>query len=178
MKANVIKGIVTGVVAVMMIGSLTACGMTREVSSNLVVEASWDDSSDEEQAEYSEEEMMNLEEEINAVQESLIFMGGLKTTDDDFNEIDVAMFRNEDGEIVYIYEQDDTLDYGIYTTEYATTADGEEYAEIDGSIGKYGYYFNEDLVSGIIIDTDGNVHEAIELDEEGARDYVRKTLGA
>ncbi|WP_044914393.1 hypothetical protein [Butyrivibrio sp. WCE2006] len=119
----------------------------------------------------------NIDDEIQAVQDTLVFMGGLKTADDAEKSIDIAMFRNDQGDIIYIYEEDGSLDYGIYTTEDATTEDGREYAKITGSDKTYGYYFNEDLTTGIIVDTTGKVFEAVELDETAAREYVAKTIG-
>ena len=174
MKSNVIKSIVTGACAVMLVASLTACGNSSEVAAQEVAEQVEDAA---EQVEEVAEEMPNLEEEIQNVQDTLTFMGGLKTADDADKAIDIAMFRNENGDIIYIYDEDGSLDYGMYTTEDTTTDDGRQYAKIEGSLGTYGYYFNEDLVTGIIVDTTGKVYDAVELDEAGAREYVSKTLG-
>ena len=174
MKSNVIRSIVTGACAVMLVASLTACGNSNEVAAQEVAEQVEDAA---EQVEEVAEEMPDPEEEIQNVQDTLTFMGGLKTADDADKAIDIAMFRNENGDIIYIYEEDGSLDYGMYTTEDTTTDDGKQYAKIEGRLGTYGYYFNEDLVTGIIVDTEGNVYDAVELDEAGAREYVSKTLG-
>ncbi len=181
MKSNVIKSNVTGACAVMLVASLTACGNSSEVAAQEVAEQVEDAAEQveevSEQAEEVAEEMPNLEEEIQNVQDTLTFMGGLKTADDADKAIDIAIFRNENGDIIYIYEEDGSLDYGMYTTEDTTTDDGRQYAKIECGLGTYGYYFNEDLVTGIIVDTTGKVYDAVELDEAGAREYVRKTLG-
>ena len=177
MKSNVIRGIVNGVCAVMLIASVTACGKSNEADAVQAVETVQEESSVSEAADDSEEDMMSLDDQVSAVQDTLTYMGGLKTADDADKAIDIAMFRNEDGDIIYIYEEDGSLDYGMYTTESATTDDEKEYAKIEGSIGTYGYYFNEDLVSGIIVDTTGTAYDVVELDEDGARAYVSKTLG-
>ncbi len=173
MKSNIIRSIVAGACAVMLMASVTACGGAEQIADQQVAEVAQEVVT--EAAEETEE--INLEDEIQAVQNTLTFMGGLKTADGADKAIDIAMFRNEDGSIIYVYEEDGSLDYGMYTTETATTDDGREYSKIEGSLGSYGYYFNEDLVTGIIVDTTGTVYDAVELDEDAARDYVSKTLG-
>ena len=65
----------------------------------------------------------------------------------------------------------------MYTTEDAKTADGREYAKVVGGTETYGYYFNEDLVTGIIVDQDENVYDAVEVTEDDARAFVAQTLG-
>lgn len=40
----------------------------------------------------------------------------------------------------------------------------------------YGYYFDEDLTTGILIGEDGKARDAIELDESVARDLVKTTV--
>ncbi len=174
MKNTMIRHFVTGVAAVSMIAALTACGNTASnatAPADEAVQDAADAVADE------EEGLMSLEDEIKAVQDTLTFMGGLKTADGADKKIDLAIFRNDDGDVIYIYVEDDSLDYGMYTTETTKTADGREYAKITGGNETYGYYFNEDLVSGILVDTKGNVYDAVELTEDAARAYVAKTLG-
>ncbi len=189
MNGKFIRTLVAGIAATAMMASLTACGNTdaAEVAeATEVVEAASEtaeaavDSAEavSETAEAVADEMPDLESEIEAVQNSLTFMGGLMTAEGAEKAIDIAMFRNDQGEIIYIYAVDGTIsDYGMYTTEDATTADGRTYSKITGSDKEYGYYFNEDLVTGIIVDTDGTVYDAVELTEEGAREFVRQSLG-
>ena len=73
--------------------------------------------------------------------------------------------------------EDVTLNYGFYTTEDATTEDGRTYEKVlVDEKTTYGYYFNEDLESGILIGTDGTVYDALALDESVARDLVKTTI--
>lgn len=190
MNRKSIKTLLTGIAATAMIAALTACGSsaaaeateTAEVASEAVADSAEAvvDSAEAvaDSAEAVADEMPDPETEIQAVQDSLVFMGGLKTAEGSAKDIDIAMFRNDQGDIIYIYAVDGTIkDYGMYTTEDATTADGKTYSKIAGSEGEYGYYFNEDLVTGIIVDTDGTVYDAVELAEDGAREFVRQSLG-
>ena len=177
MKNNVIRRIVVGIVAATMCLSLAACG-NKDVKQEVAETTEEVAEVVEETAETAaEDEMPNPEEELQAVQDSLVFMGGLKTADDAAKKIDVCMFRNEQGDIIYIYNDGDIFDYGMFTTEETKTDDGKTYEKLIGTMGEYGYYFNEDLVSGIIVDSEGNVYDAVELDEAASRELVSKTLG-
>ena len=177
MKNNVIRRIVVGIVAATMCLSLAACG-NKDVKQEVAETTEQVAEVVEETAETAaEDEMPNPEEELQAVQDSLVFMGGLKTADDAAKKIDVCMFRNEQGDIIYIYNDGDIFDYGMFTTEETKTDDGKTYEKLIGTMGEYGYYFNEDLVSGIIVDSEGNVYDAVELDEAASRELVSKTLG-
>lgn len=177
MKHNIIRRIVTGLVAATMCLALAACanGDIKKEADETAEQVT--EVAQETTETAAEDEMPNPEEELQAVQDSLVFMGGLKTADDAAKKIDVCMFRNEQGDIIYIYNDGDIFDYGMFTTEEAKTDDGRTYQKLIGTMGEYGYYFNEDLVSGIIIDTEGNVYDAVELDEAASREYVSKTLG-
>ena len=177
MKNKVFRRIVTGLVAGAMCLSLAACG-NKDVKQEVAETTEEVAEVVEETAETAaEDEMPNPEEELQAVQDSLVFMGGLKTADDAAKKIDVCMFRNEQGDIIYIYNDGDIFDYGMFTTEETKTDDGQTYEKLIGTMGEYGYYFNEDLVSGIIVDSEGNVYDAVELDEAASRELVSKTLG-
>ena len=177
MKNNVIRRIVVGIVAATMCLSLAACG-NKDVKQEVAETTEEATEVVEETAETAaEDEMPNPEEELQAVQDSLVFMGGLKTADDAAKKIDVCMFRNEQGDIIYIYNDGDIFDYGMFTTEETKTDDGKTYEKLIGTMGEYGYYFNEDLVSGIIVDSEGNVYDAVELDEAASRELASKTLG-
>jgi hypothetical protein len=179
MKHNIIKRIVTGLVAATMCLALAACanGDIKKEADDATEQVAEVADQAADVAESAAEEMPNPEDEIQAVQDSLVFMGGLKTADDAAKKIDVCMFRNEQGDIIYIYNDGDIFDYGMFTTEEAKTDDGRTYEKLIGTMGEYGYYFNEDLVSGIIVDSEGNVYDAVELDEAASREYVSKTLG-
>ncbi len=174
MKTEILRKVLAGLTVTTIFGILVACGKNAEQAATEVSEAT---EAVSEVAETAGEEMMSLEEQIQAVQDTLVFMGGLKTGDDAAKDIEIAMFRNDQGDIIYIYVEDGHLDYGMWTTEDATTADGKPYSKLTGGEKEYGYYFNEDLVTGIIVDADGTVYDAVELDEKIARDLVSKTLG-
>ena len=109
------------------------------------------------------------------VQPTLTYFGSLKATD---SEDCFAVFKNEDGDLVYIFKFDGSLDYGIPTesTGTATTNQGHEYTTV--KLGEtYGYYFtNDDATEGYLVDKDGNEIAAKELGEDGARALVDETL--
>ena len=178
MKTEIIRKVLAGLTVTTIFGILVACGKNaEEVAGEATEAASEVAEATEEVAETAGEEMMSLEEQIQAVQDTLVFMGGLKTGDDAAKDIEIAMFRNDQGDIIYVYVEDGHLDYGMWTTEDATTADGKPYSKLVGGEKEYGYYFNEDLVTGIIVDADGTVYDAVELDEAASRELVSKTLG-
>jgi hypothetical protein len=181
MKTEILRKVLAGLTVTTIFGILVACGKNAEQAATEVSEATEAVSevaeATTEVAETAGEEMMSLEEQIQAVQDTLVFMGGLKTDDGAAKDIEIAMFRNDQGDIIYIYVEDGHLDYGMWTTEDATTADGKPYSKLTGGEKEYGYYFNEDLVTGIIVDADGTVYDAVELDEKVARDLVSQTLG-
>ena len=181
MKTEILRKVLAGLTVTTIFGILVACGKNAEQATAEVAEATEAVSEVAETAgevaETAGKEMMSLEEQIQAVQDTLVFMGGLKTGDDAAKDIEIAMFRNDQGDIIYVYVEDGHLDYGMWTTEDATTADGKPYSKLTGGEKEYGYYFNEDLVTGIIVDADGTVYDAVELDEKVARDFVSQTLG-
>jgi lipopolysaccharide export LptBFGC system permease protein LptF len=178
MKTEILRKVLAGLTVTTIFGILVACGKNaEEVASEATEAVSEAAETAGEVAETAGEEMMSLEEQIQAVQDTLVFMGGLKTGDDAAKDIEIAMFRNDQGDIIYVYVEDGHLDYGMWTTEDATTADGKPYSKLTGGEKEYGYYFNEDLVTGIIVDADGTVYDAVELDEKVARDFVSQTLG-
>ena len=83
-------------------------------------------------------------------------------------------FRNDTGDVIYAIYELGRYDYGTFTTEDATTADGTSYTQIFASENKtYGYYFNEDLTSGILVNADGQAYDALTLDETVARDLAQ-----
>ena len=177
MKHNIIKRIVTGLVAATMCLALAACanGDIKKEADETAEQVT--EVAQETTETAAEDEMPNPEEELQAVQDSLVFMGGLKTADDAAKKIELCMFRNDNGDIIYILSDEGSLDYGMWTTEDAQTADGQTYVKLIGGMSEYGYYFNDDLVTGIIVDPEGNVYDAVELDETASREYVSKTLG-
>ncbi len=180
MRTDAINKVLAGLTVASIFAVLVACGKSAtNASTTNAGEAALE--AGETAAEVAdaagEEEMMSLEEQIQAVQNTLTFMGGLKTADGAAKDIDVAMFRNDQGDLIYIYVENGHLDYGMWTTEETTTADGKTYAKLIGGEKEYGYYFNEDLKTGIIVDSEGTVYDAVELDEGVARAFVNTTLG-
>ncbi len=124
-----------------------------------------------------DDEGIDPETAAQAVQDTLTYMGGLYVNHDPENDMELAMFRNEDGDVIYIIYELGNYEYGMYTTEDAKTDDGRNYEKIIVNDDKsYGYYFDEDLTTGILIGEDGKAREAIELDESVARDLVRTTI--
>ena len=120
----------------------------------------------------AEEEVATAED----IQPTLTYFGSLKANDSDDQ---FAIFRNDQGDIVYLFKFGDTLDYGIPTesTGEATTADGQTYTTVKLADITYGYAFTDtDATEGFIVDKDGNVYPAKELGEDGARELVSQTF--
>ena len=85
--------------------------------------------------------------------------------------------RNEEGDVIYIIYELGSYEYGMYTTEDAKLDDGREYEKIIVNDEKtYGYYFADNLEEGILISANGEVYDALALDESVARDLVRTTI--
>ena len=107
-RKTVLRQLMTGIVSLSMIAALTACGKagSAEQAADAVQEVA--------EAAAEEEEMPNPEEEIKAVQATLTYMGGLKTKDDAAKSIQVAIFRDDQGNVIYIYAEDGTVREYIY----------------------------------------------------------------
>ncbi|SKB71553.1 hypothetical protein SAMN06296386_104141 [Lachnospiraceae bacterium] len=185
MEKLFIRQLIATAAAVIIMVSISACGSSvdaavyntaGQVMSEVVSEVEEKVATSGED-EVIEGEFSNYNSQIQAVQDTLVFVGGLKTGKDAEKDIRLSIFRNEDAEFVGIVVEDGVINYGIISTQTGTLEDGRSYARmiIDGY--EYGYLFNEDIVSGIIIDTEGTMFDAVELTEEEARDYVSQTLG-
>ena len=180
MKNVFMKKLAAGIVVIGMTTAMSGCASTAGAASakrassapTAGVETVLGTETDEEAV----EDIADTDSQIRKVQDSLVYMGGLKTLDDAGKDIEFSIFRNEDGNLIGIIDEDGVLHYGIFTTEDAKLADGREYAKITIEDLDYGYYFNEDLTTGIVVDTKGTVYDAVELSEEAAREYVSKTL--
>ena len=175
------KRLLTGLLAIGMTMTLAACGSeaaTQEAATETAAEATEADTETTEAADdVSEEAGMDPEAENETIQATLTYMGGLYVNGNPDNDMELAIFRNEDGNVIYVIYELGTLNYGFYTTEDATTEDGRTYEKVlVDEKTTYGYYFNEDLESGILIGTDGTVYDAIALDESVARDLVKTTI--
>jgi hypothetical protein len=123
------------------------------------------------------DEMISDEENNELVQATLTYMGGLYVNSNPDNDMELAIFRNEEGDIIYIIYELGSYEYGMYTTEDAKLDDGRTYEKIIVNDEKtYGYYFADNLEEGILISTNGEVYDALALDESVARDLVRTTI--
>jgi len=114
-----------------------------------------------------------LTSEIAPSSDTLTYMGGLYVNGNPHTDMELAIFRNNTGDVIYAIYELGRHDYGAFATKDATTADGTTYTQILASENKtYGYYFNEDLTSGILVSADGQVDDALALDETVARDLM------
>ena len=119
------------------------------------------------------DEVIDDQAEFEKLKESLVYMGGLNVTDDD---LQFAMYRNNDsGDLLVYVKKQGSLDYGMLETEDAKLDDGTEYSKFNLGGTDYGYYFNEDLVSGIFVDG-GNKYDGTELTEDAALKLVEETM--
>lgn len=180
MKKKIVLRITTGLAAVSVMASLAACGGSKEEASEaggLVMEKI-DKTTGEPIADsaVSEEAGMDPNDENAAIQATLTYMGGLCVKDNPDSDMQFAMFRNEDGDLIGLVKEKDSFNYGIFTTESATLEDGKEYTKVDIFGTVYGYYFNDDLKSGVLINENGKVMDAVELDEDAARELVKITV--
>ncbi len=171
------KTLVAVVLGSMMI--LAGCEVSSTHES--VTEASFsiaEDISEEVAAEVAEEtaEDYDASEEAEAVQATLTYMGGLYVNGNPDTDMEMAMFRNTDGDLIYLMYENGTLLYGMPETESATLDDGRTVEKVLLENTEFSYYFNEDLTSGILVDEEGNVYDALALDEGVARDLVTATI--
>ena len=121
-------------------------------------------------------EGMSADALIEDIQGTLTYMGGLHVNDDSDADMKLAIFKNEDGDLVYIISDKDTIEYGLYETEPAVAEDGTEYEQINVTNDlAYGYCFYGDMSEGILVN-DGTVYECRSLDESAGRDLVRMTI--
>lgn len=176
------KRVLAGLLAIGMTAALAACGSdaaTQEAATEVVEETAEETTEAVEDAaeDVSEEAGMDPEAENEAIQATLTYMGGLYVNGNPDDDMELAIFRNEDGDTIFVIYELGAFNYGFYTTEDATTEDGREYEKVlvDDET-TYGYYFNEDLESGILVGADGTVYDAIALDESVARDLVKTTI--
>lgn len=110
------------------------------------------------------------------IQTTLTYFGSLKAND---SEDSFAIFRSDEGNIIYLFDLGGVLDYGIPTEDVgtATTDDGQEYSTVNLGGTVYGYAFtNEDATEGFIVNKEGEVIPGTELGEEGARELVNRTF--
>jgi len=111
-----------------------------------------------------------------SVQDTLTYMGGLYVNGDPQSDMELAIFRNDDGNIVYIIYELGGYEYGFFTAQDAKTDGGTAYTQLSVDNKTYGYSFNQDLTGGILINAAGQIYSALALDESVARDMVRATI--
>ncbi|MBO6260036.1 MAG: hypothetical protein J6N47_04355 [Lachnospiraceae bacterium] len=122
------------------------------------------------------EDEIDIDAEVETIQASLTYMGGLYVNGNPDCDMELALFKNEEGELLGLVYDQGSIEYGYYETEDGTLEDGTEYTIIKLGDKTFGYYFDESLETGILIDQDGNVNEALALDESVARDLVTTTI--
>lgn len=127
--------------------------------------------------EATEEEIPDEEANLEAVQASLTYMGGLFVSDSEESDTELAIFKNEDGNLVYLVYEADNIYYGLdpECTDLELE-DGTVVTAFDLEDKSFGYTFSEDMTEGILVDSNGDIHTAAELSEEEARAMVTVTL--
>ena len=122
------------------------------------------------------EDEIDIDAEVETIQASLTYMGGLYVNGNPDCDMELALFRNETGDMIALIYDQGTIEYGNYETEDGTLDDGTAYTILHIDNKTFGYYFDETLETGILVDQDGNVNEALALDESVARDLVTTTI--
>ncbi|MCR4686752.1 MAG: hypothetical protein K5659_04220 [Lachnospiraceae bacterium] len=181
------KKLLAVLIGVMCLGAAVACNQAEDVVEEVVegevgeveeqVTEEVEEAAEEVVEEVTEdEEMPTAEEEYEAVKATLTYMGGLYAVDENC-DLQIALFRNTDGDIVtVITEGGAVVDYGFATNEDAETEDGTAYTKIIFGDNEYGYTFDEDLTTGLVINKDGASYKANALDEEEAFAMVKSTI--
>ena len=127
----------------------------------------------EDQSEYGTDMVFEWLPVNRDAQDTLRYMGGLYVNGNPENDMELAVFRNEQDEVLFVIYELGTYEYGTYTTEDAETEDGRAYTKIMVDDEKaYGYSFSENLTEGILVSADGKVYNALALDESAARDLA------
>ncbi len=164
---------------VMAFAALTGCGSekaseTAAATETAETEAPAADSSAP--AADSADDEDNVDNEIELVQASLTYMGGLYISDPE-NDLMFSIFKNEQGDLVSVVTKLDKLYYGILgDTPSATLDDGREYTQFTVEDHTFGYYFGDETTDSFVVDEDGTVYFGKDLDESVARDMVTRTL--
>ncbi len=117
-----------------------------------------------------------LAEEFEAIKENLVYMGGLYISDPN-NDLMMCIFKN-DGLPVAVVEKKGDLYYGEFTTEDATLEDGREYTKLLLEDKVFGYHFKleDEDADSFMVDEDGTVYDAKDMDESVAYTMVMDTL--
>lgn len=151
-----------------------------EVASEVVEEEPVEEEPVEEEPveeETTEEEVVDDEANLEAVQASLTYMGGLFVNDSEECDTELAIFKNEDGGLVYLVYEADNIYYGLDPECVdLELEDGTAVTAFTLDDADFGYAFNEDMTEGVLVDSNGDIHTASELSEEEARAMVAVTL--
>ena len=114
--------------------------------------------------------------DIQAVLGSVTYMGGLYISDPE-NDLMFSMFRNDDGSVVAIVTKLGKLYYNVVPDmPEARLDDGREYTQFTVEDHTFGYNFGDDANDPFVVDEDGKVYTAKNLDESVARDMVVQSL--
>jgi hypothetical protein len=179
------KKLLAVLIGVMCLGAAVACNQTEEVVEEVAegevgeVEEQVAEEVEEvveEAVDETEDAMPTAEEEYEAVKATLTYMGGLYAVDENC-DLQIALFRNTDGDILTVISKGGVVtDYGFAENEEDETEDGQAYTKILIDEKEFGYSFDEDLTTGIVVDEDGASYKANELAEEEAFAMVKSTI--
>ena len=150
----------------------TACGKNGEEAAETAAETAVTAAA--ETAEEESEEI-DMEAELQAVQNTLTYMGGLYISDPD-NDLMFSLFKNEGGDMVAVVNKLGAKYYGILDeTPSKTLDDGRGYTSFTLDGHTFGYYFGN---APFVVDEDGTVYEGKDVDESVARDMVADMFNA
>lgn len=159
------KRIMTIAAGIMAFAMLTACGKSEVRTAEVTAAVSAEGDSDE----------IDMDAELEAVQDSLSYMGGLYIRDPE-NDLMFALFKNEGGDIVAVVTKLGERYYGIpEDMPSKTLEDGRGYTSFTIEGHTFGYYFGD---ASFVVDEDGTVYDGIDIDESVARDMVGDTFKA
>ena len=144
----------------------------EQVSSD--VEEALDEAADA--AEADGDEIRTPEEELEAMKADLVYMGGLYIKDPE-NDLMMAIFKNAGVPVAVVQKLGNTY-YGEFTTEDGTTEDGREYSKMLIEDKEFGYHFHleDEDAESFLVDEDGTIYDAYDMDESVAFDMVLDTL--
>ncbi len=123
-----------------------------------------------------EVEEYDPEAELEAIKETLVYMGGLYISDPE-NDLMLSLFKNDGLPVAVVTKKGDVY-YGEFTTEDGKLEDGREYVKLLVDNKEFGYHFHleDGDEDSFLVDEDGTVYPAKDIDESVAYDMVLKTL--
>ncbi len=171
--------IVSGLMVLGLSASLIGCGSVTQSTAEVipaVVEVA------EEQtalASFENAAGSGISADAKTPADSLTYMGGLYISDPE-NDLMMAIYRSTDGGLkVLITKLGETI-YGDLRTELATLEDGREYTKLTTDGRVFGYHFcvgDDDPTDSILVDEDGTVYPAKDIDESVAEDMLVEAFG-